>query len=312
MNSKSIILDTDMGPDDWITILFLGKHPEINLKAVTISGTGESPGRAGAENCKRLLSVVKKEMIPVAFGQEYPLKGRNHFPIIMRWIMDRMLFIKIPQTQIQAEGFYSTELLKRELRNSSEKVSILAIGPLTNLALLIQKDSSISKKIERIIVMGGAIDVPGNIKDINIFSKNQRAEWNIYCDPLAADVVFRSGIPVVLVPLDATNKISVNREFIDTLASKNDRPASLLAGKILQRLGSRVEKGKYFLWDVIAAAVMIDPTIAITETILVTVEQSGTNVGRILRDSEKGIPITICKEVEKAKFEKLILNTFSL
>ncbi|MHA1110773.1 MAG: nucleoside hydrolase [Promethearchaeota archaeon] len=307
----NLLIDTDMGPDDWITILFLGKHSEVNLKGISIVGTGESHGAPGAQNCKRLLSVVKKESIPVAFGQKSPLKGKNHFPNIMRWVMDRMFFIKIPKTNSETEGLYSVELLKRELENSSEKVTILAIGPLTNIALLIQKNKSISEKIEQIVIMGGAIDVPGNIKEIKFLSKNEWAEWNIYCDPHAANVVFGSGIPVLLVPLDATNEISVDREFVNTLASKADEPESSLASKILQRLGSRVQKGIYFLWDVIAAAVLVDPSLASIETIPVLVEETGKAVGRILRDKEKGKSIQVCMRVEKEKFEKLILETFT-
>jgi len=308
----NLLIDTDMGPDDWITILFLGKHSEVNLKGISIVGTGESHGAPGAQNCKRLLSVVKKESTPVAFGQAKPMKGKNHFPNIMRWVMDRMLFIKIPKTNSETEGLYSVELLKRELENSSEKVTILAIGPLTNLAVLIQKHKAMSEKIKQIVIMGGAIDVYGNIKEIKFLSKNEWAEWNIYCDPHAANVVFGSGIPILLVPLDATNNISVNREFVNALASKADKPESVLAAKILRRLGSRVDKGIYFIWDVIAAAVMLDPSLASIETVPIIVEETGKATGRILRDKEKGEKIQVCMRVDKEKFEKLILDIFTL
>ena len=307
----NLLIDTDMGPDDWITVLFLGKHPEVNLMGISVAGTGESHGAPGARNCKRLLSVVNNELIPVAFGQGDPLKGKKHFPNIMRWVMDNMLFIRLPRSKSETEGLYSIELLKRELENSTEKVSILAIGPLTNLALLIQQYPETTEKIEKIIIMGGAIDVPGNIKDVKFFSKNKWAEWNIYCDSHAANIVFGSGIPILLVPLDATNEISVNKEFVQTLVSKNNRSASVLAGKILQRLASRAEKGKYFLWDVIAAAVLVNPSIATNESISILVEESGVLTGKITRDEEKGNKIQVCTKVDKEKFEKLILDIFT-
>ena len=171
--------------------------------------------------------------------------------------MDRMLFLKLPKTKLETEGLYSTELLKRELENSSEKVTILAIGPLTNIATLIKTHKTLVDKIQQIVIMGGAVCVPGNIKDFRFFSKNEWAEWNIYCDPHAANIVFSSGIPITLVPLDATNQISVNTAFANSLDTEEPNQASILAAKILRRLSSRVEKETYFLWDVIAGAIMV-------------------------------------------------------
>ena len=312
MNSKSILIDTDMGPDDWLSILYLGMHTNIKIQAVSISGTGESHGKSGAKNCKRLLSIIKLDnKIPVAFGLGKPTQGRNHFPWIMRFVMDRLLFLKLPVSKARIEPVNSIGLLKHELEASPTKLPILAIGPLTNLALLIEKFPEVKDNIEKIVIMGGAVEVPGNIKDIRFLSKNKWAEWNLYCDPHAANIVFGSGVPIELVPLDATNDISVNQNFLDALIGKEEKPASLFARNVLKRLASRVEKGQYYLWDVIAAAVLVDRSIAVFEDIAIYVDEHGSSIGSTRKDEENGFTLSVCKKVNKEKFEKMVIDTFS-
>jgi pyrimidine-specific ribonucleoside hydrolase len=312
MNSKSILIDTDMGPDDWLSILFLGMHRDAIVKAVSISGTGESHGKPGASNCKRLLSLIGLDKeIPVAFGTGKPIQGKNHFPSLLRLVMDKMLFLDIPLSNTPIESIDSIELLKQQLESTSNKLSILGIGPLTNLALLLEKYPQIKAKIEKIVIMGGAVDVPGNIKDIRFLSRNKWAEWNIYCDSHAANIVFGSGVPIELVPLDATNEIYVDQNFLDALASNKEHAASVFASGILKRLASRVNKGQYYLWDVIAAAVMLDPNIGLYETQSLYVDENGISIGNTRKDEKNGVMISVCKKVDKEKFEKMVLDTFS-
>ncbi len=86
-----IILDTDMSPDSWVAVLYAALHPRADLLAVSVSGTGEAHGKTGARNAQRLLTLAEKSHVPVGFGPPKPLKGNQHFPFLMRFIIDRMM-----------------------------------------------------------------------------------------------------------------------------------------------------------------------------------------------------------------------------
>lgn len=309
INSLPIIIDSDMGPDDWVAILYLAQFNEVDLRIITISGTGESHGFKGAMNCLRLLKFVNKENIPVAFGRATPLLGDHHFPKIMRYVIDKMLFLNLPKTSKKPMNCSAVELLKHELSKSSEKITVLAIGPLTNIAELIIQAPELKEKISKIYIMGGAVNVAGNIKSIALFSKNQTAEWNIYCDPHAANIVLQSGIPLVLIPLDATNAIPVEKAFIEKLNQNDTNSVNKFCYKVVKRLTSRVEKGKYFLWDVIAAIVMCAEFIATFESYKINVvEEEGEQSGRTKIDEVNGVEINVCTKVNQIQFESLFMK----
>ncbi len=134
-----VIVDTDMGPDDWAAILFLALSPEISLLAVTIVGTGEAHGPRGARNCATLLSAAGHAEVPIGIGRPRPLSGNNAFPALMRWVVDRFLFVPPPPPSAgdprrMAIGDDAVELLRRPIRGEERQVTGLARGPRTTLA----------------------------------------------------------------------------------------------------------------------------------------------------------------------------------
>jgi pyrimidine-specific ribonucleoside hydrolase len=307
---KSVIIDTDMGPDDWVAILYMLQRKDIEVKAITIAGTGEMHGLQGAKNCLRLLSLAKRRKIPVAFGRSKPIAGNNHFPNLMRWVMDRRMFLSLPKASEKPQQISACDLIEKTVHELTEKITILAIGPLTNLAEIFSSKPHIIEKIEHIYVMGGAIDVPGNIKEIVKKSKNNYAEWNTFCDPKAANMVFATGIPVTLIPLDATDILSVNRAFVDKLQVDSSNLVGVFCYKVINRLASRVEEEKYYLWDVIAAVVIENADITeIEQRRIFVVEAEGNEMGRMLDDEERGHKINVCKKVDRSQFEIRFLET---
>jgi inosine-uridine nucleoside N-ribohydrolase len=116
------------------------------------------------------------------------------------------------------------QLIAKVLMGSSDKVSVVAVGPLTNVAEALQAHAEIADKIDTIYVMGGAVEVNGNVGGSGAGIDNRHAEWNIYVDPTAANIVFESGLPMTLVPLDATKDVPVTRSSTIPWAS---RPARL-------------------------------------------------------------------------------------
>jgi inosine-uridine nucleoside N-ribohydrolase len=134
-------------------------------------------------------------------------------------------------------------------------VTVLALGPLTNVAAALEATPELAESIEMIYVMGGAVDVDGSM----VSDENTVAEWNIFCDPHAARLVFESGAPITLVPLDATNEVPVTPEFVDQLEAEKTTPEAEFVATLLANNAESIESGTYYFWDPLAAVVMSDP-----------------------------------------------------
>jgi pyrimidine-specific ribonucleoside hydrolase len=142
---------------------------------------------------------------------------RNHeFPAEWRQGADNAYGVNIPKGGEPSE-LNAAELIIEIVQNSDEPITIVAVGPLTNIAEAIQMEPGIASNISDIFIMGGAVEVEGNVGKSGVGIQNEHAEWNIYIDPVAANVVFDSGVPVTLVPLDATKDVPVTRKFYNAL-----------------------------------------------------------------------------------------------
>lgn len=311
MNRKLVVLDTDMSPDSWMAILYLARCPDVSLRAITVAGTGESHGRRGARNALRLLTLAGKADIPVSYGRKTPLRGKHSFPLIMRYAMDLMLGLSLPSGPRPPSGPTAVELLTATIERAPRKVVLIAVGPLTNVAEAILARPALVDNLEAIYIMGGAMDAPGNIQSIARWSKNRVAEWNIYCDPYAASVVLDSGAPVTLVPLDATNKVSLTMDFYARFEANRATPEADLVYRILSRLKPIIRTREYFFWDPLTAAVAVDESLAAFQRRnLQVVCEEGPESGRTLEVAD-GVGTRICTTVDNARFEQIFLDTLN-
>jgi pyrimidine-specific ribonucleoside hydrolase len=165
----SVIVDTDMGNDDVMALQSLLRKPNIQVKAITVSGTGLAHAKEGLHNVRRLLYFLNKREIPTACGREFPIKGGHSFPDTWRAETDALLdqILSLEHEKISdLSSDNAVELLRATIESSSEKITILALGPLTNIAELFNTYPALIKKIEKLHIMGGAIDVPGNLSVI--------------------------------------------------------------------------------------------------------------------------------------------------
>jgi len=139
---------------------------------------------------------------------------------------------------------------------------LLTTGSLTNVAQLLQRYPEDLKKVDRLVIMGGTINAKGNIIVPNFTDghPNTQAEWNIYVDALAAEIVFSSGLPIELVGLDATNLVKVTTEFAQEFKENASTPAATFWDKVLDDNDWFIDSGEYYFWDVLAALVVIDPS----------------------------------------------------
>jgi len=179
-----------------------------------------------------------------------------------------------------ASELSAPDLIIDILQNSNEPVAIVAVGPLTNIAEALQKEPGISAKVKDIYVMGGAVNVDGNVGKSGVGIDNEHAEWNIYIDPVAANIVFNSGAPVTLVPLDATKDVPVTRNFYKALEKNQNTPSAKFVYEMLTANLDFVDSGGFQFWDTLTSAVFTDESIATFKEIqLSVVEEEGPESG---------------------------------
>ena len=189
-------------------------------------------------------------------------------------------------------------------------MTLVAMGPLTNLALALQKQPGAVKKIREVIVMGGAVKVPGNVDKPFVGIRNAVAEWNFYLDPHAAEAVFNSGAPVRLLPLDASRTLPVTPEFVERVRkAPRDQTSNLLLA-LLDAVEDSIEGGFYYFWDALAAVVAARPeVIGSHETRLDVVTEEGPALGQTKEVSDGGTRVRVGEEINREAFEEHLLKT---
>ena len=307
---KPVILDVDMAHEDMFSALFLLSHPHVDVRAITVSGTGEAHCGPGVGNALGLIALSGHKDIPVACGRETPLAGTHEFPAQWRQAADDAYGVNLPKEGI-ASDLSASDLIIDILQNAEEPISVVAVGPLTNIAEAIQKDQGITTNIKEIYVMGGAVNTQGNVGISGVGIQNEHAEWNIYIDPTAANIVFNSGVPVILVPLDATEDVPVTRNFYNTLENNRNTPPANLVYDMLTANLDFVDSGGFQFWDSLTAAVFTDHSIATFEEMQLTVvEEEGPESGRTKPDSA-GATIKVAVSADPKTFEQMLLTIWN-
>ncbi|MFT5470783.1 MAG: 2',3'-cyclic-nucleotide 2'-phosphodiesterase (5'-nucleotidase family), partial [Verrucomicrobiales bacterium] len=306
-----LILDTDMGIDSVLGMLYLLKAPEIDLLAITVVN-GISEVVPGAENARRICALTGNADLPIGVGQPGPLQGDRAFPDFWRKSANTLggeatqqllPVVSNPGTELKAE-----EVILQQLRDSAEPVSIVAMGPLTNVAQALKEDPSASKKIEQIIVMGGAIEQAGNVDKPYVGIHNSVAEWNFYLDPDAAKIVLESGVKVLLLPLDATHNLPISPEFVERIAkAPRDQTTELLLG-LLKAVEDGIDGGWFFFWDTLAAVAVAQPEILATYPVKIEIEIANESTLGQSRVSENGVEVRVSEEVNPGAFEEHFLD----
>jgi inosine-uridine nucleoside N-ribohydrolase len=300
----SVIIDTDMAADDWMAILYLLQRADVSVEAITVSGTGESHCEPGIKHALKLAALAGQPEIPVSCGRETPLQGHHTFPSDWRTNVDTFAGLTLPDSSASASPQSAVELLTTTIQSSPESVTVLTLGPLTNLAEALQNTPELKDKIEMIYIMGGAVDVPGNVG-------NSSAEWNIYVDPHAASLVFQSGVPINLIPLDATNQVPVTNDFFKLLKNDHGTPEATFVFDVLTKNKGFIQSGGYYFWDPLAAAILTENSLTTFETkTLIVIEEEGNDSGRT-QSSASGASIRVAVNADGKRFEQLFLDTLN-
>ena len=292
-----VVLDYSPTLSDVSTLLYLTQHPDIDLLAVTLAGTGESHCEPGVSNTIGLLELGGRPDVPVACGRTTPIGPGNEWPPAWRERSDALEGLDLPEER-QGADVDAADLLASVASAQDDPVTIIAVGPLTNIAAALQQHEEFAEDVSRIVTMGGAMDVSGN-------APNNSAEWNYFIDPTAVEIVLGSGIPITLVPLDATNDVPVTREWFDRLTRHHTTAAATAVYDLLSATPGW-ELGFSF-WDELAAAVVVDPTLATYEDRKVVVIMSGEEAGRTRAD-ESGATVRVAMEADTERFERELLT----
>ncbi|MGQ4644046.1 pyrimidine-specific ribonucleoside hydrolase RihA [Raoultella ornithinolytica] len=213
-----IILDCDPGHDDAIAMVLALASPELDVKAITASAGNQTPDKT-LRNVLRMLTLLGRQDIPVAGGARKPLMREL---IIAETVHGESGLDgpALPEPDFTPQACTAVELMAKTLRESPQPVTIVATGPQTNVALLLNSHPELHDKIARIVLMGGAM-VLGNWQPA--------AEFNIYVDPEAAEIVFQSGIPVVMAGLDVTHRAQIHGLDIERFRQVGNPVATIVA-----------------------------------------------------------------------------------
>jgi pyrimidine-specific ribonucleoside hydrolase len=309
-DAQPVVIDTDMAADDWLAILYLLGRSDVDVRAITVTGAGEAHCSAGTRNALNLVALAGRPGIPVACGREVPLEGDHAFPTEWRERVDDLLGLTLPENSRQISGQSAVELLTRTIQTSPQKVHLIALGPLTNVGELLEAEPGMVTNLEMITVMGGAVEVPGNVGSSSDI-ENHVAEWNIYVDPRAAAKVFGSGAPITLVPLDATNCAPLTMEFYRRLERDRTTSVAEFVYRVLAAQEESVRSGWYYFWDPLAAAIATEEGLGTFREIpLIVVDEEGAESGRTL-ESDRGVVTRVAMTADRERFEALFLDALN-
>jgi inosine-uridine nucleoside N-ribohydrolase len=303
---RALVVDTDLASDDLVALAFVLSSPRADVRAITVSGTGEVHCPQGLEIVRGVLALTGDEGIPVACGGPTPLAGDHAFPTDWRDAADAAWGLDLPETKTIQARTTADDLLAKHL--GTGETSLLALGPLTNVADTFRTHPDLPRRVESIVVMGGALDVPGNVSLDG--ADPAVAEWNVYVDPTAAAEVIGSGAPVTLVGLDATDQVPITGDFVAKLqegavSDAAEMAADLLAGNAM------VADGEAFFWDPLAAAVVLEPGLVDSAEVAISVvTEEGPDSGRTVRDGG-GDQVTVATGADREALEQLLLATLT-
>jgi purine nucleosidase len=218
---KSVILDVDTGIDDALAIAYAIHSPELDIIGITAC-FGNIPVEEAVRNSQIVLEKLGRSDIPVYAGAHESLR-RGPRKVYARHVHgeDGLGNVLNGEKPSEIPEVHAVDYLIEQVKNNPGKITYICVGPLTNLALAIQKAPEITTMFDEIIIMGGAVFCKGNV--------TPHAEANIHCDPEAADLVFRSNLPLFLVGLDVTMQTLLKREELANWRKKEDELGSFLA-----------------------------------------------------------------------------------
>ena len=307
---RPVFFDHDGGLDDFLSLLMLVSYDDIDLLGISITPADTLP-EAAVPATRKILDLGGRSDVPVAAGT---VEGAHPFPLA--WRVDAYKVNDLPVLN-QNEGeprapladVPGQELMARTLLAAAEPVTVLMTSPLTNLAWTLSNHPEVEERVARLVLMGGALDVEGNVQ---VEGHDGSAEWNIYWDPAAAKRVWDSQIPIRLFTLDATNQVPVTPGFRTAFGRQYRFDLSAAAGSIwAMTSGWEIAVGMvnpYFCWDTLATSSLVRPDLCTYREVRCDVVTSGPSEGRTMI-TDSGRPVRAADVVDANGFYAHVLDT---
>lgn len=265
MEKRKIILDSDPGHDDAVAIMLALSNEKLDLLAIAVEAGNQTLEKTG-RNTLNLVEYFNVD-IPVALGESHPLKKKLETcpKIHGESGLDGFNF---PKTKRQFDNLSAAELMRKILLEN-DKVTLVPTGPLTNIAILLTKYPEVKPHIEEIVLMGGSIGF-GNV--------TPAAEFNIFVDPEAADIVFRSGLVIKMMGLDVTRKVKLTFDMLNDFRKISNK-ASVLFCDLMKVFIDNQKNVFGFegapLHDPVTIAYLIDPSVVTLKEMNTEIDVSG-------------------------------------
>ncbi|MBW4607234.1 MAG: nucleoside hydrolase [Hassallia sp. WJT32-NPBG1] len=306
MSKQLVLMDHDGGVDDYLATMLLMTMDHIELLGVVVT-PADCYAEPAVSATRKILDLMKSSHIPVALST---VRGINPFPRLYRrdsFIVDHLPILNQNET-------ISTPLLAQSgqdfmiqvLREAPEPVTLMVTGPLTTVAVALDKAPEIEAKIDKIVWMGGALNVGGNVEKSLEAGQDGSAEWNVYWDPISAARVWESQIEIIMCPLDLTNNVPVTSEVVYKMGRQRHYPISDLAGQCY----ALVIPQDYYFWDVLATAYLAHPEFYQLREWETEVITTGLSQGRT-KVVSGGRKISAMDKVDKEAFYAYILQQWA-
>ena len=293
-----LIIDTDPGVDDAIAILMALAAPQVEVLGLTTLG-GNVPRARATRNALALLQAVGRNDIPVARGAARPRMGR-YLPSVA-FHGPGGLSVRLPESSQRPVGETAVEFLHQTISAHPGDVTVVALGPLTNLSRLELRHPGVLSQAAGMIIMGGAVETRGNV--------TLWAEFNFHSDPVSADHVIALDFPAVLADLASCRQVGISRE--ETANISADSPIGALALRVLQGWFDRdPQRSRFEFYDPLAVGLALDPGVASTRRVGLKVDTSpGDHWGESLIVSEPG-PVSLAAQVDAPRLFALLTELF--
>lgn len=306
---KKVILDVDTGIDDAMAIIYAIESKQLDILGIT-TVNGNVPLENVTTNTLKVLQLTGREDIKVYSGAKEPyLKEAHHVFEIhgndgIGNALDNMTI------ESKTEETFAADFIIESVKANPEEITLILVGPLTNLALALKKAPEIADLIKRVVIMGGAVASPGNT--------TPTAEFNIYADAEAAKVVFHKGLDIVLVGLDVTRHAMIDLSHIEGLAGHRYYDFIKKSTEVYRQFyESQHGRNACALHDPLTVGYVLDETFLKTQEVYVDVEtKSDLSYGQTIADFSNRLKqpanMKVCLEVDAEKFVTHFMETLKV
>jgi len=306
MKKQLVLMDHDGGVDDYLATILLLTMEHIELLGVVVT-PADCYIQPAVSATRKIMDLMGFSQIPVA---QSTVRGINPFPYLYRrdsLIVDHLPILnqqEVIQTPLVRET--GQDFMVRMLRSAPEPVTLLVTGPLTTVATALDIAPDAIAKIARIIWMGGALNVPGNVERGLEPGQDGSAEWNVYWDAVSAGKIWEKSVEIIMCPLDLTNTVPLSLDLFKRIVQQRHYPISDLVGQCY----ALVVPQDYYFWDVLATGYLGHPEfyqLQTWETEIITV---GLSQGRT-KVVTKGRKVYAMDQVDKEAFYNYILQQWA-